>query len=272
MHYLLEKRCGVGEERDSDSNGSQIYKQETYRVRLNFLPPETSNQEDLVTQSMTFRALNDSSPPTAFHPSQDFQQALLKQNSIRWQKPAFFPILHRCAVHISAAGQSLSHFYAGFACQSILLSLFVLAGWPSRSPGRCNLVVLILLLEHEPVLLSSRSTRGGRSRRGLDLSRLVRRHSIRTHLIDRSGRLGRQLEQLDTLGFVCSRRTRLELLDLLDVQISNQVLSAGSDGKQPSGGQCTLELVSLTGNGEGGSLSLESGEYQMGGSPFSLRL
>lgn len=94
-------------------------------------------------------------------------------------------------------------------------------------------MVLVVLLENKPVLLGS-GGRGRRSRGGLDISSLVLGYGVGADLVARSSRLGWQLECLHGAG-VSGNGSRLELLDLLDVQVRDQVVASGSRSEQSSG-------------------------------------
>lgn len=105
------------------------------------------------------------------------------------------------------------------------------------------LVVLVLLLENEPVLLGSSLRVGSWSSSGLDIGGLVLSNSVSVDLLARNSRLGWHLEWLDGVG-VRSNHGWLELLDLLDVQFRNQVVASWSRSKQSSGRQSAL-VVSM---------------------------
>lgn len=109
-----------------------------------------------------------------------------------------------------------------------------------------SLVALLGLLEDKPVLFGSRSASRNWSRLSFNLSRLVGCNSVSRNLFGWDRRLGWQLEFLDTLGLVKRDWGWLELLDLLDVQVSNQVVSLWGHREQSSGRQGALAVSTGT--------------------------
>lgn len=98
------------------------------------------------------------------------------------------------------------------------------------------------LLEDKPVLFSSWSATRNWSRLGVDFSSLIRCNGVSRDFLGWEGRLSWQLELLDTLGLVKSNWGWLKLLDLLDIQVRNQVVSLWGHREQSSGRQGALAV------------------------------
>lgn len=119
--------------------------------------------------------------------------------------------------------------------------LFVLVGLNALSSigsaiceGVSLVVLILLLLKNKPVLLDSGLRRSSWSSSSLDLGGFVLCNGVSVYLVAWNGWLSWQLEGLDGTG-ISSGDGRLELLDLLNVQLRDQVVASWGGSKQSSG-------------------------------------